>query len=288
MPHLLVHPADHSLQDTLKAHLRRHLKAGFILVHLELAEREAYVVCGHPGGRVSASVVPYALLSEPLPGGEHLVVYDPLSERHNPDAARPSAHLLKLLTPDDQTGRFAGLANQTQWRRRAQTWQARVQRSQSGEVLLGYYTDADRGFHFNEAAKAALRQDATRYLKRVLKHLGWAGTVTFNPAGPGVSGDAYLHTRPAGSAVGAAVAVGTGASPTAVSENGVGIRWYLEPDRAAAGSRHQRCFRNHWAAFDVPADALAETIRAEQARQEAESPASPSVSGLAGHHAPGG
>lgn len=258
MPHLLTPAAGQPLRDTVEAHVTRRLTPGFHLKAIQVAEQEAYVACADPVGTVRAYVVPYHQLHETLPGGETLVLYDPIPETRNPFPARPDAGFLTLLTPQPVT--LPGAARL--WRERAHTWQGRVQAAQTGETLLGYYTDAPLGFHYNAPAKAALRTDATRYLKRVLTHLDWLPSrpraVTFNPAGPGISGEAILCAHPAGHDLGVLVEVGSGASPAPVSENGISIRWTLQSTPGAP----TRPFRNHWVAVNTTATDLARSIQA--------------------------
>lgn len=138
-------------------------------------------------GITSAVVAHLTPLSGALASGENLAV-QLTGEAARPTAARVSAAFTRMLTPIGLT-----LPIDPTWREQAKSWQVRLKASQTGESMLGEYPDAVGAVSYNTLGKKAFEQDARRYLKRVLKHLGWAGHVRYNPSGIAGSGDTMLE-----------------------------------------------------------------------------------------------
>lgn len=210
-------------------------------------------------GLTTAVVLTCTPLSLPMPDGENLAVKLE-GEAENPAAARASRALTDLLTP-------AGLlfTPEGDWRARCAQWQARVQRAQGGDTLLGEYPDAVGYVGYNEIGKKAFEQDARRFLRQVRKLLGWPGEVTFNPSGIASSGDVYLHLTPPTGTGGVMIDVSAegGFQPGGCSPSGVGLRWTLTPGEGQ--DRWAPAYRNRWARWTTTATQLADEIRAAQA-----------------------
>jgi hypothetical protein len=207
----------------------------------------------------TALVVTVTLLDSPLPDGSNTALHI-RGEAENPGPARASRAFTKLLTP---VGGLFGV--DALWRERCAEWQRRTKAAETGEQLLGEYPNADGHVGYNPVGKDAFERDARRYLKAVLRHLGWTGKVTYNRAGIAVSGEATFHAAPAGSDVGVFVEVsaGGGWEPVLPSPSGVTILWRLEP--LGGQDRWNHAFRNQWAGWRRSATALADQIQAAHA-----------------------
>ncbi|WP_019008527.1 hypothetical protein [Deinococcus aquatilis] len=207
----------------------------------------------------TALIVTVTPLSSPLPDGSNMAL-NILGEAENPSPARASRALTKLLTPMD--GLFAVNAS---WRERCAEWQRRTKAAETGEQLLGEYPNADGDVGYNPVGKDAFERDARRYLKAVLRHLGWTGKVTYNKAGIAVSGEACFHAAPGGGDIGVFVEVSAGGGwhPVVPSPSGVTVLWHLEP--LGGQDRWNPVFRNQWVGWRRSATALADQIQAAHA-----------------------
>ncbi len=204
----------------------------------------------------TALIVTMTLLDSPLPDGSNTAL-NIRGEAENPEPARASRAFTKLLTP---VGGLFGV--DAAWRERCAEWQRRTKAAETGEQLLGEYPNAEGYVGYNPVGKEAFERDARRYLKTVLRHLGWTGKVTYNKAGIAVSGEATLHAVPAGSDVGVFVQVsaGGGWEPVSPSPSGVTVLWRFEP--LAGQDRWDPVFRNQWVGWRRSATALADQIQA--------------------------
>ena len=215
--------------------------------HVYLAARHA--------GLTSALIVTLTPLAHPLDSGENLVALVQ-TEADNPLPAHASRSITAPLT---RIGPL--LAIDPTWRTRAAQWQARVKASQTGETMLGEYPDAEGSVGYNAPGKKAFQLDARRYLKAVLRELGWVGKVSFNPGGIAVSGDAYLNaTCPDGQGLHICLSANGLWVPRGSSPSGVNGYWRFS--RAGEGScSHGPLYRNldwHW---KTPAQKFAATIK---------------------------
>ena len=215
---------------------------GCEVVASEQHGKQVYLAARH-AGLTSALIVTLTPLAHPLEGGENLVAVVQ-TEADNPLPARVSRALTAHLSPIGPL-----FAIDPTWRGRAKQWQARIQASQNGSTMLGEYPDAEGYVGYNEVGKKAFQQDARRYLKAVLKALGWDGKVSFNPGGIACSGDAYLNaTCPDGQSVHVCLSASGMWVPLGSSPSGVNGYWRF--CRAGEGScSHGPLYRNldwHW------------------------------------------
>ncbi|MFN4252863.1 hypothetical protein [Deinococcus sp.] len=226
---------------------------GSEIVALEREGRTLYAACRR-AGLTTALIGMVHLLDHPLPSGENAALTLEGEDR-NPAAARASRTFTRHLTP-------AGLHVDGTWRARCEEWQARLKAAQSGERLLGEYPDAQGYVGYNAEGKRAFELDARRYLKAVQRHLGWKGTVHWNPGGIAVSGEMTAHLAPDGADTGVFVEVSACGlwTPRQASPSGVGIMWRVEP--LAGQDRWAPTYRNRWASWVLPAAQLAQDLRA--------------------------
>ncbi|GGR13339.1 hypothetical protein [Deinococcus ruber] len=203
-------------------------------------------------GITTAVILRVTPLQDALPDGSNVAVCVQ-GERDNPQAARASHAITKQLSAE----LFAGLSP---WRVRCAEWQARVKRAALGQELLGEYPEADGFISYNPAAKEAFAADARRYLKRVLKELGWVGTVRFNPGGIAVSGEVMLRASVPNASCSLFVELSCCLyAPLPISPSGVAIMWRLEP--LEGPSRFERPYGNRWCSWQATSDDLVARIQ---------------------------
>lgn len=203
-------------------------------------------------GITTAVILRVTSLAEALPDGSNVAVCLQ-GEQDNPQAARASRNLTQHLSAEL-------FAEPSAWRGRCAEWQARLKRALAGQELLGEYPEADGVISYNPIGKVAFAADARRYLKRVLKDLGWVGTVHFNPAGIAVSGEVTLRASVPGAACSLFIEVDCSPyAPSPVSPSGVAIMWRLEPLNGA--SRFERPYGNRWCRWNTHSDDLVGRIQ---------------------------
>lgn len=211
-------------------------------------------------GLTTALIGQITPLAYALPSGENVALTLD-GEASNPSPARAGRTITDRLTP---LGPLLDL--DPTWRERCRTWQARIQAASKGEHLLGEYPDADGGITYNPVGKKAFEGDARRYLKAVLRHLGWTGKAHYNPSGIAGSGDASIHAASEGSDTGVFVQISAdgGWAPTQTSPSGVTVLWRLEG--LAGQDRWAPEYRNRWAGWTLSAGDLAGRIREAHGR----------------------
>ena len=203
-------------------------------------------------GITTAVILRVAPLTEALPDGSNVAVCLQ-GEQDNPLAARASRSITKHLSAE----LFAAPST---WRARCTEWQARLKRASVGQELLGEYPEAEGIISYNAAGKEAFAADAQRYLKRVLKELGWVGTVRFNPGGIAVSGEVILRANIPDAPCSLFIEVDCCPhAPLPISPSGVAIMWRLES--LDGTSRFERPYGNRWCSWNTHSDDLVARIQ---------------------------
>lgn len=249
-----------TLETALHQHFQAHTRTGSDVQRVEVVENTAYIAVQR-GGLTRAYLCPLVHLDpERHPAPLVIVMTEDLAcETQNPEPMLVSAGFLQVLTPPD----LFLEGQERSWRERAQQHVERVAASSRGEVLLGRYTGACGGISYNPVAKEEFQRDATRYLKRLGRLLGWPPApgygktgVSFNPGGIAVSGQANLKLQ-VNAEVSVWVQVSSGGlSAFEVSESGTDVMWRFEsPGKWGAP------FENRFPRWDTPGDLLAQMIQ---------------------------
>lgn len=252
------------VQAGLQQYFEKRKKPGSVIQACEIRGEVAYLAVT-VAGLCRAFVLPFRHLRPDVHFGQDILLGKVQPENKNPQYCEVSKAFLGLLSPAPlflSTG-------EDDWRKRAEAFVRRSEKSAKGEVLLGSYTDAEGCISYNEVAKAEFRKDATRYLKKLAAALGRPAPggqklVRWNPAGVAVSGEATLRVQmEATYELFVEVDAGGFTCTGERSPSGVSIMWRFE---GSAGGHQQFPHGNQWPRWDISAVDLAREIEREFAK----------------------